>query len=322
MRYEWLYICLLILFPQQAFALCVLPVISGLPSTSTFSGSGGEYNIYDPAEYLQSVNFSVDTVASVGGFRYFLVLSAGHSGSAPARQLVLGTDTLNYNVYTTAAKSNVINTTGIFNAAGTLSDSFSFILGLLQSKSHTLYWTIPPLQVVKSNAARFQDVTLSLSLYGELALGIFTLADTKTITFRSRVESNVDLSLVDTGGALDTGDTSQTLNFGTLSSGQILSYDTVIRSNSGYILSLQSQRGQKLAHQNYPTVAATIPYTLTVGGNAVNLTSGSIIQAASSTGVSSAAGTRLQTKFTIGNLSGAEPTGIYQDVITVTISAN
>lgn len=311
------------IFSGKTFALCLAPLISGFPSTSTFAGgSGGEYNVYDPAEYIQTVNYQVTTVAGIGGCRYFMVLSAGNSGSATARRLVLGADTLSYNIYTTASKSSIFNSTGSYNNTGTLSGNFPFILNLLQSNDHSLYWTIAPQQVVKSNAARFQDVTLSLSLYGELALGIFTLTDVKTITFQSKVESNIDLSLVDSGGALDIGDNTQSLNFGNLSSGQVLSYDTIIRSNSGYTIKMQSQNAQKLMHQFYPSVNASIPYMLSFNGGAINLSSGSPVQVASSTGVTSDIGMRFATQFTIGTMTGAEPTGTYQDMIMLTVSAN
>lgn len=143
--------------------------------------------------------------------------------------------------------------------------------------------------------------------------------DSKTIAFRALADSNVDLSLVDTGGAFNVADTSQTVDFGNLSAGTQRSYDTVIRSNDGYSVTFQSQNAQKLKH----TVKTdTVSYTMTFGGSSVNLSGGGVVNAATSNGVTPATGDRFATQFTIGAMTGAETAGNYQDVLTVTVSAH
>lgn len=308
----------LLLAPHKAFAVCVGLSLSGLPATSTFQGAAGEYRVFDPAEYMQTVNFTVGGGAAVGTCDYFVALSTGGSGNANQRRMTRGADTLDYNVYTTAAKTNILKDAASAGAGQVISGSFP--TGLGQSRGHSLYWTINPLQVVSADAARFQDVNLTLTLYSGLLLGIYLPADTATITFRAKAESSVDLSLVDSGGAFNAGDTAQTVDFGTLSSGEQMSFDTVIRSNDGYLVTLQSQNNQTLKHLTH---AATVPYTLTFGGGAVDLSSGAAVQATANPGATTpAAGDRFETKFTIGTLTGSEMAGNYQDVITVTVSAN
>jgi hypothetical protein len=198
--------------------------------------------------------------------------------------------------------------------------SFPLVLGLNQENSHSFYWTINASPVVTAGASRFQDTTLQLRLYSGLILGATVLEDTKTITFRAKAESSIDLSLVNTGGAFNIADTTQTVDFGTLASGESLEYDTMIRSNDGYVVTLQSQNSQQLKHAVLP--AGLVPYSLTVNGGNVNLSGGNAVQAATATGATPATGNRLPTIFTIGTLTGAEPAGNYQDVITVTVSSH
>ena len=50
-------IFLVLFYPHAAQALCVAPALANVGSPQTFAGSGGEYNVYDSGEYLQTVSF-------------------------------------------------------------------------------------------------------------------------------------------------------------------------------------------------------------------------------------------------------------------------
>jgi hypothetical protein len=229
-----------------------------------------------------------------------------------------GADSLNYNVYTSSSKSNILKDTTTAGAGEVISGSFPN--GFNGTSAQSLSWTIAPSQVVLAGATQFQDAALNLRLYEGLLLGVYLLADTKQITFKARAESSVDLSLVDTGGSFSGGDNTQTVDFGNLVQGAVRSYDTVIRSNDGYAVTFKSANGQVLKHQTAP---ATVPYSVTFGGGAVDLTSGAPVQVAASSGTTTpATGTRFATTFTVGAMTGAEMAGNYQDVITVTVAAN
>lgn len=306
--------------PRAASALCQGLGLQGVPGTVTFQGGTGEYSVFDPAEYMQTANFTVAGGGALGTTcTWFITLAPGSSGNPSQRRMARGATTLDYNVYTTAGKANILKD---ITTAGGVNEIIpgSFPNGAGQTSPQTLYWTITPSQVVAAGASRFQDTTLNLILYEGILLGVYLPTDTKTITFQAKAESSVDLSLVDTGGAFNSADTAQTVSFGNMYTGQSLSYDTVIRSNDGYRVTLQSQNSQTLKHQ---TAATTVPYAVTFGGGNVNLTSGTAVQAASSAGtVTTAAGTRFSTAFTIGAMTGAEDAGNYQDILTVTVSAH
>lgn len=302
-----------------AQALCVGTNFGTLPSPNTFSGSGGEYQVYDPAEYMQSVNFTVTTGASLS-CRYYVTLSTGYSGNSAQRQMPRALDgaLLNYNVYTNASH-NVLNASGSYNDGNVISGSFG-VVAVGATNNHTLYWTIAPSQVVQHESSRFEDVNLTMTLYAEFALNVFTPI-TRTVTFRARAESSVDLSLVDTGGAFDTADTAQTIDFGDLNAGEFLAYDTLIRSNDGYTLSIQSQNAQTLRHADWPSANSSVPYSFSFNGGTVDLSGGGSMALAGSTGLTPATGARFETRFTVGIMSGMERPGLYQDILTVTVAA-
>lgn len=314
----WL-IAFILLMPHPAWALCVGTALSAVPATATFSGSGGEFNTYDATEYMQNVSFNVTSTASIGGCKYFIVATVGSSGNANQRRLVRGSDTLNYNVYTNSSK-NILNDTGNYNGGHVISGTFPQT-NILQTNAATLYWTIAPQPTTPASysASRFQD-NVTLQLWAELALGIYTLNSSATITFQAKAESIVELSLVDAGNGFNSGDTTQTVDFSDLTSGEFLSYDTMIRSNAGYMVKFQSANNQLLKHLVKPS--HTVPYSMLFGASSVDLSSGSEVVAATSSGVTPAAGSRFATKFTVGTMTGAEAAGNYRDIITVTLSSN
>lgn len=312
-------LCLFCIVPQTAQAICLGLRLSGVPSTMTFSGGSGEYNVYDPAEHMQTVSFQVTSPITLVTCDYFITISAGSSGNATQRRMTRGADRLDYNIYTTAAKTSVIKPLGSAGAGEVLTGLFPALLGVFQTQTKDFYWTIDPQQVQQSSMTRFQDTSLTVTLYAGILLGLYQAVDTRSITFQARVESSMDLSLVDTGGAFNIGDTSQTVDFGTLSTGALRSYDTLVRSNNAYRVTLQSQNAQRLQHAMQP--GQYVPYQISMDGIAVNLTGGNAVQALTRSGVTPAAGDRLQTQITIGSMTGVENPGNYSDVITVTVSA-
>jgi len=315
-------ILIILCFPVKAsYALCVGAAFSGLPSVSTFQSPSGQYDVFDTAEHLQTVNFQVTSIANALGCNYYVTLSAGLSGNMNQRELARGAgERLDYNVYTTAGKTNILkdNSAG---ASNHIVGSFPALASVLQTANHSLHWTIEPEQIFVTSATQFADNNLTIRLYAEVLLGIYAVADTKTISFRAKAESSVDLSLVNTGGSFSSSDTNQTVDFGTLTSGEQLAFDTIIRSNAAnYSVSMQSQNSQSMVHTG--SMGATIPYLINFNGSNINLSSGNSVQVTSSSAITGSGGARFPTSFTIGTLTGAETAGTYQDIITVTISAN
>lgn len=312
-------IAIVMLGIQPAQALCLGVGLKNVPATQTYAGTSGGYAVYALSDVLQTVNFQVEVLTAALSCNYYVVLSAGSSNSVAQRQMprVSGGGVLDYNAYTTLAKTSILKDNATASASERINGSFGAVaVGV--TNNHSFYWSIKPGTVVSAGSGYFQD-TVTVSLYSEvLFANNYVLAQSKNITLRALADSSIDLSLVDSGGAFSAGDTAQTVDFDTLTSGEFLNYDTMIRSNDGYAVTFQSQNGQRLKHL---TSNATVPYSVQLDGNTLDLSSGSTVQVKTQTGTTPAAGHRLPTRFTIGTLSGGEPPGDYKDVITVTISA-
>ena len=306
-------------FANQAYCLCVGLSLANVTATNSFQGGSSGYEVFDSSEYIQTVNFQVNGGASIVGCNYFVVLSAGQSGNVNQRTMS-ASDTLNYNVYVDSGKNNILKDISNASSNEVISGSFPLILGLNQTNNHSFYWTINPEQIV--NPATYSDNSLTLSLYSGLILSSYTLAGTTSITFQATVVSSVDLSLVDNGAAFNISDTTQTVDFGTLETAEQQVFDVVIRSNDGYLVTMQSTNNEVLRHESYPTVSDTVNYSLTFNSGAIDLSSGSEVQVTSNNGgTTSATGTSFPVQVTVGTVS-SPAAGTYSDVINVNVTAN
>lgn len=314
--------CAFLLLPScEAAALCVGLKFVGAPSVTTFAGGSGGYSVYDSGKFLQTVNFRVEAEATGVTCEYFVSLSTGQSGDFNRRKLSQTADVLNYNAYTDAGKT-------IFKAPPTAAQgevipgSFPVALGLIQTNNHSFFWTINPQQIVPAQQTRYTDANLSLDLYSGTLLTSPTLVASAAVTFRALVESSVDLSLARSGAPFNINDTTQLVDFGVLSSGEQRGFDLVVRSNNGYVVSMQSLNNQVMAHAEAPAVRDTVPYQVVLSGGGADLSTGAPVQVISGTGTTPATGTSFPIEFTVGNISGTEAAGTYSDIISVTVTAN
>jgi len=196
------------------------------------------------------------------------------------------------------------------------------MVALTQTNSHRFFWTINPQQIVPVQGMHYVDANLSLGLYSGTLLASPTLAASAAVTFRTFVDSSVDLSLVRSGAPFNINDTAQLIDFGLLSSGEQRGFDLIVRSNNGYAVTMQSENRQVMVHERTPAVADTVAYEVVLNGGAVDLSTGAPIQVLSGTGTTPATGISFPMEFTVGNLSGTEAAGTYSDVINVTVTAN
>lgn len=312
---------LFMLLPHQAHALCVNLAFGSVPSAATFKGRGG-YAVYDPQEYLQTVSFEVRAEVTGATCEYFVTLSAGQSGDFNQRKLTETTNTLNYNAYTDSGKSSILKALPTATQSEVIAGSFPVVVGLTQTNTHKFYWTVNPRQVVPASDTSYTDGNLTLSLYSGQLLLSPTLVATKTISFQARVESSVDVSLVEPGKRFDIGETTQLIDFGTLESGEQRGFDVVVRSNNGYVVTMQSQNQQLLVHSRAPAITDTVSYSVLFNGGGVDLSTGAPVPVIAGTGTTPATGVSFPIEFTVGTLSGEEAAGTYSDVLYVEVTAN
>ena len=322
MKYGIVFFFLLLLLPYKAQALCVNLAFGGVPSLVTFEGGSGGYAVYDPQEYLQTVSFQVRGEATGATCEYFVMLSAGQSGNFNQRKLSEMTNMLDYNAYVDSGKSHIFKALPTATQSEIITGSFSIAIALTQTNNHEFFWAINPQRIVPASGMSYADSSLTLSLYSGLLSLSPTLVATKTITFQARVDSSVDVSLVESGKTFDIGETTQLVDFGTLESGEQRGFDVVVRSNNGYAVTMQSQNHQLLVHTQAPTIAASVAYSVIFNGGSVDLSTGAPVRIITGTGTTPATGTAFPIEFTVGTLSGNENAGTYSDVINVEVTAN
>lgn len=322
MKYAIIFPFLLLLVPREAQALCVNLAFGNVPSLVTFVGGSGGYAVYDSQEHLQTVSFQVRAEAAGATCEYFVTLSTGQSNNFNQRKLSQMTKVLNYNAFTTASKTNIFKALPTATQSEVISGSFPVVVGLTQTNTHQFFWTINRQQIVLAFGSPYADANLTLSLFSGLLLLNPTLVATKTITFQARVDSSVDISLVESGRPFDIRETTQLVDFGTLEGGEQRGFDVVVRSNNGFSVTMQSQNRQLLVHRRSPTIASTVAYNVIFNGGSIDLSSGGPVQIIASTGTTPATGTAFPIEFTVGTLSGDETAGTYSDVINVEVTAN
>ena len=100
--------CFVALLSHEALAVCLGLDLANVPSFVTLQSSGGEYEVYDPTEYLQTVDIQVTGEATGAICDYFLALSVGQSGNFGQRKLAQNNQTLNYNAYVNTGKTRIL----------------------------------------------------------------------------------------------------------------------------------------------------------------------------------------------------------------------
>jgi spore coat protein U-like protein len=290
--------------------------ITSLASTQTWTASGGGgYQVYDPVEQTQTIQVGV-TNAGKGTCTVFVSISAGNSGVFTQRVMRQSATDLGYNLYTDAAKSNIIKDA----ATATSSEVLVETVKKNETKVVDAYWMVAPSQILPPFSGAYYDDDLVFSLYlGRIGHSPTHIED-RSVRLQSQVASSVELSLVDTGASFDEADATQLLSFGVMSAGSSLGFDLRVRTNDGYRVSMQSDNAGVMAHV-IPVVTSTAPYSITVDGSAADLSSGSSVEVATGTGSTDAEGDALPIVVTIGDVADSTA-GDYQDVITISVAAN
>jgi hypothetical protein len=139
------------------------------------------------------------------------------------------------------------------------------------------------------------------------------------IAFYLNAPKRADISVVPSGGSFNIADVTETLDFGALAVGTARSCDVIVKYNAGYILYASSQNNGRLKHE---TAASYIPYTISIGGTSVNLSSSASnpVQVKRELGSSPTSGKILPTTVTIGNYT-QDQSGNFSDIITLTVQS-
>ncbi len=250
-----------------------------------------------------------------GTCSFFIVLDTGGAASSASRQLDFGQRPYPFQFYSDAGRTYVIKplaeipsvnevVAGQFATNGNTSRTVSYHPYL----DDTLYLENGPYNKV-----------FTLTLYrGTIASA--TIMDSKTLNFVYTKSKKIDISLVDTSAVFNSVDTTQTLDFGALATGQNKNFDLIMQYNSGFQLSMSSANSNRIKNATNDF----INYAITLNGSALSLTNALALQTVPgvvNSGVSPVGGLRLPIGVTIGNVTGAKA-GTYTDTVSISVSAN
>ncbi|WP_373998676.1 spore coat protein U domain-containing protein [Bdellovibrio bacteriovorus] len=278
---------------------------------------------------LAAVNFNNSTMAAptftvkantqANGCNFFITFDYGNASSYSNRAMNQGSDKWPFQVSKDSAQQNILkHFPDVFSTNDVLTGTLPE--GSNDRQANVTYYA----KLDDSNPwLKFGNYTETLTarLYrGSPTVPGYTLMETRSIAFNYNAQKRADISITSPGGEFDIGDTTETMNFGNLSSGISRAASIILKYNAGYTLFASSQNNGRLKHAS---AAQFINYALTISGNTVNLTNtaASPTQVARVLGRSPASGTVLPVVATIGSVATNQQSGLYSDTITLTVQS-
>jgi spore coat protein U-like protein len=259
---------------------------------------------------IQTSSFQLTKNAGANGCNVARVyFTKGQAGSY-ARKIYNGANTLDYNLYNSPSlitplkeKTDATNQNEFYklNFQGQNSLIFSVTAQVVLPNPQT---TIVPkgtyADTVNVRVYRNNENSHSLEL---------------SLTTSMLVPAEVNISLLDSGSSFDPGDTTQSMNFGTLVQGESQSFDLRVSSNAGYAITLSSENNGNLKHLSQNSL---ISFALNKSGSPVDLSSSasSPVEIAHVNGITPTSGDLLPIQIIIGNPTN-KINGSYQDVIII-----
>ncbi len=296
----------LLIFSHEVQAACDNLKFGSVPQFN-WQGDGSGYNPFDATTYNQEG--TIDVRNKSGSCQYFVTVSEGNSNNFN-RYLEDDGDRLNYNIYDDVSQSNVLKDLPTATVNETHVGSFSGA----ETQRLTYSASLPPGQAQPSGT--YQD-RVTLRLY-QGTLASHTLEDSDDLSFRVGIPEVAEVALVATGAPFDDNATAYTVNFGVLQEGERERFDMLVRSNSGYIVSMSS--GNRGVLELVGGAGGVVPYALTVDGRLLDLSRRSVT-VATKNGVTGLGGDRFAIAGDLGTLADAVP-GAYRDDVTVTVKTN
>ncbi|MEK2643851.1 spore coat protein U domain-containing protein [Bdellovibrio sp. BCCA] len=248
---------------------------------------------------------------------FFITFDYGTSTSATGRSLKAGSSQWPFQLYKNSSATQILKR---FPNVSSNSDVVTGYLadGSSDRQVNVSYWAILNTTNPWLRFGNYTE-TITANLYRG-TISSYTFVESRSISFNYNAPKRVDISLVATGAAFNINDTTETMNFGTISSGASRSADVIVKYNAGYTLYASSANNGRLKHQ---TQNQYIPYSITFRGTSVNLntSSSSPVQVFREFGTSPASGLVIPVTATIGTVSVSQ-TGTYQDTITLTVQSS
>jgi hypothetical protein len=293
-------------------AFLLVSVLAGA-QTLTFSVPPATVSgTYSPDNGLTVV--STMTIRHTGAAcSFFITFSPGNSGTFTTRTAKSGSNGLNYQIYDNLTNNNVLkDLTGSPTQSNVLSGSFATGTAT-QVQTFTSYYATGQLPV----SGTYTD-SIRMDIYIGTVASHGASVRNRTFSESITVPILLDIAIVPTGAPFNVVNTSMNMNFGTLSNGQTLNADFVVRSNYLNTVTVTSTNGQVMVNGVDPS---TVPYTFTFNGGGVALPKASPVKVITSQPATPASGRRYPMSATIGSTITASA-ATYTETITFTATAN
>ena len=267
-------------------------------------GTRVTYGVFDSGEYAQAVYFKVRLT---GDPCPFFVTFGSTAGSE--RRAAHAGHSLEYQIYDSVTRRAVLRDL----PAATDSEILHGAFGPGETiKAISYVVLVPPEQVRPSG---IYSHPIKITVY-QGTRDSYVEKDAKTVVFSIRVDPVAEMSLGESGSPFDPTAKAHRLDFGGLAKGKAKGLDMRVRSNAGYHVTLESENGGLMKNID-PHHPATIPYSLQVGGTAVNLGRAAQTVLSRSNRLTDRNGDLHELLVTIGDV-GSAPAGTYRDNLTLT----
>lgn len=267
----------------------------------------------------QTVNPTLVVKANTnpGGCDFFITFDYGQGSSFSSRALRSAGNNWPFQISKNSSGSQIIKRVGDISSVNDVI-SGTLAAGSNDRQVSVNYWAILDMSNPWLPRGDYED-NFTVTLYRGTPFGSNVWISSNSVRFRYRSGSRVDISLVPTGGTFNVSDTTETLNFGVLTTGATRSADAVIKYNGGYVLKASSQNNGRLKHA---TENEFIDYSASFNGSVFNLSgsSGNPVEIIRELGQGPANGKRIPIGVTIGNVAGKRG-GQYADTITLTVTS-
>jgi len=302
-----IYLFFLCFFPLSAWSACGLGLAAAHVTIN-----------WDLTFTTLAVQLTV-TKTQAAACSYWIGISQGGAASYAARRAVDGTKEIRYQIYKDAGLNNIIkHDPDIVSADDVITGSF---LGGVNLVQNVLYYLDVPNDLATTPnlvpAGTYLD-TFAIDLYeGNDPVATPPPVDTQNVNLTINVPTMIDLSLVDTGGAFNSAQTTRSVDFGMLAPGQTAAFDLRVRTNAGFDIKFASTNSGSLAPTVNPVGGTGIPYLFYVNTVLTNLTT-VLTSALSGAGTTGLSGLAYPMKIVIGNFTtGSQLAGTYEDNIQI-----
>lgn len=280
-------------------------------SVSTFAATISD----SPQSIERLVTVSRPTNSSVANCQNYRVYFGMGQGNSYQRVASTWNGNLNYNLYSDANLSKVLKDYGDAGPGEFLEGS---VPQPNTPQSLSFYVGLPQIQDIFNHPPGVYTDVVPIHVYAVRQNGNIELQTTRYLTVHIILPRFAQLSLIPENAPFDPGSTTHTINFGNMFTGQEMGADLRVRGNVGFGVLMSSQNGSQLRRgSQYVSYQIRInqgPYfSLFPAGN--------LFQVATSHQRTNLDGKRFNIKAKLGAIATNLESGLYQDVITITVMA-